>query len=237
MSAGAFDRASTAARVADLLRARILDGTMPPGSRIVELEIARELGVSRSPVREALLRLEGEGLAAIVPYRGALVTPPQRERFGELMEFRLALERFALDRLVERLPEGAIGQLRARAAALRKAVSTRNLRRAVDEDLAVHRTIVRLAGNALLERAYEELLAQIRLYIAVTSARYARIGELADEHDALIGAIERRDLRAARKLLDAHVAHGLDEPAPGRDEPSLAPAAGPRRRNFAKRPR
>lgn len=216
MSAGAFARASTAERIAGLLRDRILDGTMLPGSRIVELEIARELGVSRSPVREALLRLEAEGLAAIVPYRGALVTPLERERFAELMEFRLALERFALDRLVERLPDGTIAQLRGHAAALREAVTGRDRRRAVDEDLSVHRAIVHLAGNALLERAYDELVAQIRLYIAVTSARYGRIDELADEHDALIDAIERRDARAARKLLDSHVAHGLEAVPLGR---------------------
>ncbi|HKU80924.1 MAG TPA: GntR family transcriptional regulator, partial [Candidatus Tumulicola sp.] len=161
MSAGAFERASTAERVAGVLRERILDGRMLPGSRIVELEIARELGVSRSPVREAVLRLEAEGLTAIVPYRGALVTPLQRERFAELMDFRLALERFALDRLVERLPDGAIERLRACASSLRAAISARDPRRAVDEDLAVHRAIVALAGNALLERAYQELLAQI----------------------------------------------------------------------------
>lgn len=237
MSAGTFDRASTAERVAGLLRERILDGTLPPGSRIVELEIARELGVSRSPVREAVLRLESEGLAAIVPYRGALVVPLQRERLAELMEFRLAIERFALDRLMERASGEAIAQLRGRAAALREAAAACDRRRAVDEDLAIHRAIVRLAGNALLERAYDELLAQIHLYIAVTSARYARIGELADEHDALIAAVERRDPHAARRLLDAHVAHGLDELPRGRGERPATPRAGPRPRNFATRPR
>jgi len=233
----AFDRASTAERVAGLLRERILDGTMAPGSRIVELEVARELDVSRSPVREALLRLRAEGLAAIVPYRGAFVTPLDRQRFAELMEFRLALERFALDRLVERFPTGAMARLREHAAALREAVAARDRQRAVDLDLAVHRAIVELAGNALLERAYGDLLAQIRLYIAVTSARYPDIGELADEHDALIGAIERRDARAARRLLDAHVARGLDDPPAVRVTVAGAAGAGPRGRNFAKRPR
>ena len=73
----------------------------------------RELGVSRSPVREALLRLSEEGLVAILPYRGAIVVPLQRRRFVELTEFRLALERFALERLIERGDAAALAELRA----------------------------------------------------------------------------------------------------------------------------
>jgi len=213
VSAGLLDRASTATRVADLLRDRIAGGAAAPGSRIVELDVARELGISRSPVREALLKLAQEGLVAILPYRGAIVVPLQRRRLVELMEFRLALEHFALERLIERADERAIEALRARVAAIRRALRTRNRRRIVDEDLAMHRTMVATAGNALLERAYETLLAQIRLYIDVTSARYERAEELAEEHEAFLAAVERRDLPAARELLDAHIVHGFEEPA------------------------
>jgi DNA-binding GntR family transcriptional regulator len=206
-----LDRSSTAARVATILRDRIANGALAPGARIVELDVANELGVSRSPVREALLALAQEGLAAIVPYRGAIVTPLHRERFVELTDFRLALERFALDRLIERASEAQIGKMRARLGALRGAVRSGNRRRAIDEDLALHRTIVELAGNALLSRTYESLLVQIRLYIDLTSARYKRLEELAEEHEALIAAIERRAFPRARKLLDAHILHGFED--------------------------
>ncbi len=211
MTAGALERASTATRVAGLLRERIAGGAAAPGSRIVELEIARELGVSRSPVREALLRLSEEGLVAILPYRGAIVVPLQRRRLVELTEFRLALERFALDRLIERNDAAALSRLRAHVAVLRRALRSRHRERIVGADLDTHRALVASAGNAMLERAYEGLLAQIRLYIGVTSARYERAEELAEEHDAMLDAVERRDSGAARALLDAHVRHGFNE--------------------------
>ncbi len=206
-----LERASTAVRVADVLRDRILNGEIAPGERIVEVEVARALGVSRSPVREALLKLAEEGLAAIVPYRGAVVTPLRRERFVELMEFRLALERFALDRLTERADAAALARLGAHVEALRRALRDGDRRRIVNEDLALHRAIVRMAGNGLLARTYDSLLAQIRLYIDVTSARYGRPEELAEEHEQLLGAIERREFARARAVLEAHIMHGFRE--------------------------
>ncbi len=211
MSAGVLERTSTATRVADLLRERIAGGAAAPGSRIVELEVAREFGVSRSPVREALLRLSEEGLIAILPYRGAIVVPLQRRRFVELTEFRLALERFALERLIERDDAAALPALRAQVAALRRALRTRDRARIAGADLDMHRALVASAGNTMLDRAYESLLAQIRLYIRVTSARYRRAEELAEEHDAMLDAAERGDFPAARAVLDAHVRHGFDE--------------------------
>jgi DNA-binding GntR family transcriptional regulator len=219
MTAGALERPSTAARVAELLRERIAGGIAAPGSRIVELEVARELGVSRSPVREALLQLSQEGLVAILPYRGAIVVPLQRQRFVELTEFRLALERFALERLIERNDAAALAGLRAHVVALRRALRTRNRERIVGADLDMHRALVASAGNAMLERAYEGLLAQIRLYIGVTTARYERAEELAEEHDAMLDAAHRGDSARARALLDAHVRHGYDEEGNGMGRP------------------
>jgi len=210
MSAALLARESTASRVAAVLRERIVAGAAAPGSRIIELEVARQLGVSRSPVREALLRLSEEGLVAILPYRGAIVVPLQQRRFVELTEFRLALEYFALERLVERNDPLAVSRLQKRVAALRSALRAGNRERIVSEDLALHRELVATADNALLERAYDGLLAQIRLYIGVTSARYERAEDLAVEHDAVLAAVRRRDLSAARALLGAHVLHGFD---------------------------
>ncbi|MBV8372298.1 MAG: GntR family transcriptional regulator [Candidatus Eremiobacteraeota bacterium] len=211
MNSPLLDRSSTASRVADLLRERIAAGIAAPGSRIVELDVARELGVSRSPVREALLRLAQEELVSILPYRGAIVAPLQRRRLVELMEFRMALEHFALERLVARSSDDALRELKAALGAVRVALRSRNRRRIVEADLAVHRTLVACANNALLERAYDGLLAQIRRYIDVTSARYGRPEELAEEHEAFLQAVERRELAVAREILDAHIRHGLEQ--------------------------
>jgi DNA-binding GntR family transcriptional regulator len=206
-----FERASTAVRVAGVLRERIARGALRPGSRLIELDISRELGVSRSPVREALLRLAEEGLVEILPYRGAMVVPLDKARLTELLEFRLALEHFALERLVERADPASIARLHERVKVLRDAIGRGDRDAAIDADLVMHREMIALAGNALVERAYESLIVQIRLYIDVTSAHYERAEDLAIEHDAFLRAVERGEFLMSRKLLDAHIMHGFED--------------------------
>lgn len=210
---GALDRTSTAARAAERLRERIAAGDLEPGARIVELDVARELGVSRSPVREALLKLAEEGLVTIVPYRGAVVAPLAHDRLRDLLEVRLAIERFALESLIAKSDAKALARLKEDVVAIADAIAAGATRRAVEADLEMHRRIVDLTGNGLLARTYEGLLNQVRLYIRVTSARYERLEDLADEHVALLDAIERRDVVQAQRVLDAHILHGFDEAA------------------------
>jgi DNA-binding GntR family transcriptional regulator len=206
-----FDRASTAVRVAGVLRERIAKGQIAPGSRLIELDISRELGVSRSPVREALLRLAEEGLVEILPYRGAIVVPLDKARLAELLEFRLALEHFALERLVDKGDRAEIARLREHVKTLRDAIGRGDRDATIDADLAMHREMIAMAGNALVERSYESILMQIRLYIDVTSAQYQRAEDLATEHEAFFTAVERGEFLMSRKLLDAHIMHGFDE--------------------------
>ena len=206
-----FERASTAVRVAGVLRERIARRALRPGSRLIELDISRELGVSRSPVREALLRLAEEGLVEILPYRGAMVVPLDKARLTELLEFRLALEHFALERLVERRNPASIARLHECVGELRDAIDRGDREAAIDADLATHRAMISLARNALVERAYESLIVQIRLYIDVTSAHYESAEDLAAEHEAFLAAVERGALPASRKLLDAHIMHGFED--------------------------
>ncbi|HEY1976150.1 MAG TPA: GntR family transcriptional regulator [Candidatus Baltobacteraceae bacterium] len=211
MKQQAFERASTAVRVATVLRERIARGELRPGSRLIELDISRELGVSRSPVREALLHLAEEGLVEILPYRGAMVVPLDKVRLTELLEFRLALEHFALERLVERSDRSEIARLRERVEPLRAAISSGDRQATIDADLAMHREMVAMAGNTLVERAYESLIVQIRLYIDLTSAHYERPEDLATEHEAFFDAVERGEFLMSRKLLDAHITHGFED--------------------------
>jgi DNA-binding GntR family transcriptional regulator len=207
----AFERASTAVRVANVLRERIAKGDLRSGSRLIELDISRELGVSRSPVREALLRLAEEGLVEILPYRGAMVVTLDKARLTELLEFRLALEHFALERLVEKNDGSAIERLRRHVKTLRAAITAGDRQTAIDADLAMHREMIAMAGNALVERAYESLIVQIRLYIDVTSAQYERPEDLATEHEAFFTAVERGEFLMSRRLLDAHIMHGFED--------------------------
>jgi DNA-binding GntR family transcriptional regulator len=221
-----MERVSTAARVADLLRRRISSGEIEPGSRIVELDVAREFSVSRSPIREALLKLSEEGLVQILPYRGAIVVALRREQINELLEFRLALERFALERLLAGRDRKALDMLKEHVVEISDAIAAKDFKRAVEADLETHRAIVALAGNQLLAQAYDGLLTRIRIYIRITSAYYERVEDLADEHVALLDAVERGDAGLAQRILDAHILHGFSEAldhAPA-DEPGVSEA-------------
>ena len=129
----------------------------------------------------------------------------------ELLEFRLVLERFAVERMIERAEDLTIANVRERARAIGSAVLSGNLNDAVEADLETHRAIIASSGNELVAKAYEGLLAQFRRYIRLTSSHYERVGDLADEHEAILEAVSKRDVATARALMDAHITHGFAE--------------------------
>ncbi len=205
-----LDRSSTANRVAANLRAKIADGTIGPGERLNELSLAAELGVSRSPIREALAQLAGEGLVRVVPYKGTFVTALSSERLEHLLDFRLALEQFAVRRAIERATtqdlarfEELIGQIRAQA-------KRGNFQGTVDADLRTHEYLIELSGNSLLMQTYKAMLGELRLYIAQTSRHYKGIDELATEHVKLLAAMREKRFDDAAMLIAAHITHGFN---------------------------
>jgi DNA-binding GntR family transcriptional regulator len=205
-----IDRSSTAKRVASHLRAQIAQGKIDPGVRLNELALSVELGVSRSPIREALALLAGEGLVRVVPYKGTYVTALSKERLQDLLDFRLALEQFAVRRAIERATPQDLDHFETLIGAIAKQAKRRNLSGAVDADLAAHEYLVDLAGSAHLAQAYRGMLGELRLYIAQTSRHYERPGELATEHAALLGAMRNRKTDEAILLIAAHITHGFN---------------------------
>ncbi|TAM58925.1 GntR family transcriptional regulator [bacterium] len=205
-----LDRTSTAGKVAEYLRKRIATGRLRPGDRIPELSVCAALSVSRSPVREALMRLGQEGLVTIVPYKGALVSPLERKRFEDLLRFRMVLEEFAVMQAIESAEPAEIERLAPLIHKLRACAEAQDLAGAVEADLGAHEHLVSLAHNELLSRAYGEMLNQLRLYLRMTIVQYAQLGELADEHEALLDALRARRKGVARKLIRRHIEHGFE---------------------------
>ena len=205
-----IDRSSTANRVAEYLRAQIAQGSIEPGVRLNELALAAELRVSRSPIREALALLAGEGLVRVVPYKGTYVTALSKERLQDLLDFRLALEQFAVRRAIERATAADLDRFETLIAAIASHAKRRNLSAAVDADLAAHEYLVELAGSAHLAQTYRAMIGELRLYIAATSRHYARPDELATEHMTLLTAMRNRNTDQAISLIAAHITHGFD---------------------------
>lgn len=206
-----LSRGSTSERVGQLIRQRLATGALRPGDRIVEVDIAHMLGVSRSPVREALSRLELEGVLVSYPNRGRYVAPLASERLQQLVDFRLALEELAVRSFARYAGEGDFLQLLGAVRSLRASAKAAEFNSAIQADLAFHRLIVALARNAPLQSAYAALLSEFQLSIRLTTQHYGSVEELALEHERLIEALRQRRTEEAVTLMRSHILHGHDQ--------------------------
>jgi len=209
-SGAELERSSTAGQVAELLRIQIARQELEPGDRLLEVDLARRLGVSRSPVREALAQLALEGLVESVPYRGTFVRRLDAPRLRELVDFRLVLEEFAVQRLAKTLDDRGLRQIGDATAALARRAKAKDFDGAIQADLELHDLLIELAGNQPLRHAYRSLLNEIKLYIRLTSRHYHSIAELACEHVELIEALREQRVDDAVLAIRRHIEHGFD---------------------------
>ncbi|MBA2514705.1 MAG: GntR family transcriptional regulator [Solirubrobacterales bacterium] len=186
---------------------RILDGRYTGGELISEGDVAAGVGVSRTPVREAFLRLETEGLLRLYPKRGALVVPVSAAEVESVMETRLVVEQFAIEKVIRSQtdlgskPREAI----TRQEELAACDDERNF---VETDREFHRIFVAAAGNPILLQLHDSLRdRQSRMMLAALARDADRLHQVLQEHRSLADAVEAGDADAARSLLDTHL-HG-----------------------------
>jgi DNA-binding GntR family transcriptional regulator len=219
IAAGAILREGMADRVRRILLERILEGAYPPGTRLVELQIARELNVSQAPVREALRELEAARIVETEPYRGTRVrrVSPQEQKQG--YQVRGALEELAAQLGSARLRE-KIRELRAEADASVAAAKADDVATYVHHTLSFHRMIVEASGNSVLVRTWDSLTFSIGAHVRGRRATMDLL-TIAREHQQIAEALGRGDGRLAGRLLRRHaeaLAIPLDE------EPAAEPA-------------
>jgi DNA-binding GntR family transcriptional regulator len=195
----------------------ILSGELPGGSLISEGEIAERVRVSRTPVREAFLRLESEELLALHPKRGAVVVPVPPGEAADVLELRLALERAAAERLARTgLPDEHHRKMRDLVSRQRALAEVADVNAFADADEAFHRCIVEASGNRLAGRFYATLGdRQRRMSISALRPRPERLSLLADEHEALLDLLCAGDSAAFASALLRHLTatHGSPYPA------------------------
>jgi DNA-binding GntR family transcriptional regulator len=202
---------SLADRAAEYLRRLIADGDLKPGERIIEAEISAALGVSRSPVREAIIRLAQDGLITILPYRGALVAHFTRERCKQLLDFRLALEELAVKLIIEHASDAEIRALLEPINQLRAISASEQLSESTHLHFFAHEQLIALAKNDFLAQSYQATAVLMRLYIRMTSMQhYQCTQELIDDHERIVHALLARDADRARALMREHIEHGFE---------------------------
>ncbi len=161
----ALSRSVLADEVKDRLLSDILSGRYPPHARIVETTVARELGISQAPVREALRGLEATGVVEILPFRGARVRRPSTAELLEAITVRAELESLAARLAVSRMTQADLDDLLAHGEALRRAAESGDAHALALADATFHGRIVELSGNATLRRVWQSLEPFLRTYI------------------------------------------------------------------------
>jgi DNA-binding GntR family transcriptional regulator len=199
-------------QVADILRRRIVSGEIAKGSRLTEMALASEFGLSRGPVRAALQQLANEQLVRQKPYSRWEVRRLTQEDVWELNTLRSALEALAAKLAARNIDATGAAALRAALARLRTACATGDRDRITDADFALHRLIVEQARHERLRQAYLLLEQQVRMLIIAVNAPFSDLRIVDRSHDAMIDAICRGDSRQAERLVASHNA-ALDEPA------------------------
>jgi DNA-binding GntR family transcriptional regulator len=212
-------RDSTPERIATQLRSGIVSGRLPPGQALREVEVARQLGVSRGPVREAFQRLIQEGLLEAHPARGVFVPQLTTADIADLYLARGAVETTAARLLASSGTAEALGDLAAALADL-EAAPAEDWNELVNLDLHLHEVLVRGTGSMRLARIFDTLAAETRLCMVALESFYPERAELVTEHAEIVQAIQRRDAGAAASLLDRHMADSVRR---------LAEGAGPSR--------
>lgn len=183
------------------LRSEIIDCRLSPGEELREQDLAERFRVSRQPVREALLRLEGESLVVVRSRQGYQVRPVSMRDARDLFRCRQALEPACVAEAIENAPAAALAALDAHRS-LEAGDSF------IDYNRGFHHTLAGLSGNARMSAATCDLIDQAdRLVrLSLDTIRGRDPARLVTEHAAIIDAVQRRDTRAARRLVGGHVA-------------------------------
>jgi DNA-binding GntR family transcriptional regulator len=202
-------RSVLADRVRERLLEGILSGRYPPDARIVETQVARELGTSQAPVREALRGLEALGVVEIAPFRGARVRRPTTRELLEAYAVRTVLESLAARLAVPHLTDDDLARLTGAAAEMHEAAAAGDRHRVAEADARFHGTIVELAGNGTLLKVWRSLEPFLRTYITLVVPG-ADPQWSADLHTPILAALQARDVDAVVAALEAHFAEVSD---------------------------
>jgi DNA-binding GntR family transcriptional regulator len=215
----AATRGSAAARVYAHVKERLLDGTFPGGALLSENELSQQLGLSRTPVRQAFVQLEAEGLLELYPKRGALVVPVAASEIEDVFEARLLVEEHCARRAAN---AGArlVADLEPLIAEQEQAIAqgAPGMAEFARADRHFHRAIVHAAGNAILTRLYDALRDRQQRIATVSLARNPGDAErFVAEHRSIVEALGRGDAAEAADRVSAHLRAARDVARGARD--------------------
>lgn len=182
------------------LREGIVAGELKLGQQVSEAQLAQRMGISKTPVREALVRLKMEGLVDIQPQRGTFVFRLTPEQVGQLCRYRAMIESAAMREAATEQPAELLQRLRRLVAEMNEAEATGDVNRLSRLDMNFHFELLACCTNPYLRAAYELIRYQL-----IALRHRSPISNMVDSHQVLVDALERGDVDAACRMLEAHV--------------------------------
>ena len=191
--------------VFNTLRKAILKGELKPGERLMEIALAERLGVSRTPVREAMRKLELEGLVVMIPRRGAQVANITEKDLNDVLEVRIALENLSIENACARMTEEQLAELKKAGRYFEETIKEGNLVKLAEADVAFHEVIYKASDNRRLKQVLNNLREQIYRYRVEYLKEEETRNVLVKEHEEIYEAIKNRDVKKAQEISFRHI--------------------------------
>lgn len=191
--------------VFNTLRRAILTGELEPGERLMEIHLANRLGVSRTPIREAIRKLELEGLVTMIPRRGAEVAQITEKSLQDVLEVRRALDALSVELACDRISAEALSALGSACEAFAMATKTKDTKRMAEADVALHNIIVQAADNSRLVSLVNNLSEQMYRYRFEYLKDASSHGILQQEHLEMYHSILKKDKITAADVVRKHI--------------------------------
>lgn len=193
--------------VFNTLREAILKGDLKPGERLMELQLASKLGVSRTPIREAIRMLEQEGLAVTTPRKGAEVAKMTLKDMEDVLEIRDALDELAVRIACQKISDEQLKQLEDMKELFEKSTQTGNVKKIAEADVTFHDVIYEATGNPKLVTLLNNLREQVYRYRVEYIKDPKNYPTLIAEHEAILESLKKRDVKNAVEAMHVHVAN------------------------------
>ncbi len=192
------------------LRDLILKGELAPGDRLMEIHLAEKLGVSRTPVREAIRLLEREGLAITIPRRGAQVARMTEKDLSDVLEVREVLDGLAIEKACNNVNDEIIDRLKASMEDFKCAIDTKDPKAIVEADEAFHRIIYEAADNPRLLSIVDNLKEQMYRFRFEYVREETDYSRLLKEHNELVQGLKNKDVESVKKAMHIHLQNQVD---------------------------
>ncbi len=193
-------------QVYERLRAAIISEELSPGTKLVELELASQMGTSQGPVREALQRLERDGLVEHRARSATFVTTISTDEMYELFSVRSQIEGFAIRRTIQKITPDQCTELNGLILKMEQAGSVRDMVSLAQYDMQFHRNLIEWSGSTGLLRAWTSLSSQIQRFLVQSHPVYfPDFAEVGTRHQPIVDALGRRDSEAAVKKVQENI--------------------------------